>query len=149
MKISFSPVLGGAEYDITVEGDTIWLDGVELDFSPMPEGAWLPNSAIDCDNVIGDVIRKDGHIEITVRLWHGSNAPYERRFPEPILVTEPGSVELPPYDIIPVEEPYIEPELPTDEDTGTAPGGAGDSGAEAPLDGDSGEFAGDPVVGIP
>ena len=90
---------------VTVTGDTITINGDSFDFSPLAEGSTLPSDAIDSEWIIGDVTRTDGEIVLSLLLPHGSRAPHETRFPEPITVTTDGPVELPIYN-----EPLPEPE---------------------------------------
>lgn len=99
MKIEFCPVgVDSGDTLIEVDGDVIFVDGVKFDFGPLNEGDILPDSAVTPKVFVGDVSRKDGVINLTVLLPHGRNAPFERRFPKPILVTKGGRVELPAYD---------------------------------------------------
>lgn len=99
MRLNFSPVRKDTDILINVEGDSIWIDGVIYDFSPLNEGDTLPSEAITGDHFAGNITRADGEIVVTIALPHGANAPYERRFPEPVVI-DVGTVELPPYDII-------------------------------------------------
>ena len=95
---------------ITVTGDTITINGGSFDFSPLAEGSTLPSDAIDSEWIIGDVTRTDGEIVLSLLLPHGSRAPHETRFPQPITVTTDGPVELPIYDEPLPEEEVIEDE---------------------------------------
>lgn len=117
MKIKLSPVRMDVQLLAEVSGDTITLNGVALDFSPLPEGGRLPAAAIINQWVLGDVERVDGEICLTLVLPHGSRAPLETRFPAaytvPMTVGD-GPVPLPPYDATPadnVQLPEPEPEV--------------------------------------
>lgn len=115
---TFSPVRMDEEYTLEVKGKTIVIGGEEFDFSPLPKGAQLPASAIESKWFTGKVIDIDGELHITLILPHGSNAPYERRFPEVITYEGDGVIDLPLYDIVEVIEelPVVEPsELEGDE----------------------------------
>lgn len=114
MKLTFCPVAQGPDLQLDVAGDVLYINGVELDFGPIPEGAVLPKEAVDCEWVWSDVTRKDGQIELTIRLPHGYNAPKERRFPEPIVITEDGTVDLPPFDSDVPQYTEEDMKLPTD-----------------------------------
>jgi hypothetical protein len=103
MKINLAPIRMDEQLEVKVNGDSIWLNGEEFDFSPLPDGAILPHGAIDSKWFVGKVYRINGQIELTILLPHGSNAPHETRFPNPITVTTDGVVDLPPYNI-PQEE---------------------------------------------
>lgn len=124
MKIKLSPVQIDEQLIASVSGDTITVNGVTLDFSPLPEGASLPSSAIDNPWIIndplsddGDIYRENGEIHLTLRLPFGSTAPHATRFPTaydvPMTVVD-GQVPLPPYDVPPADDvqlPEIEPEV--------------------------------------
>lgn len=117
MIVSFSPVLREAKLEVEVHGDAITINGEVFDFSPLPEGATLPDTAIASDWFFGDVTRKNGVISLTISLPHGVNAPESTRFAKPIFVFKDGPVELPVYDIVEevvIEEPEWE-ELPVPE----------------------------------
>ena len=106
MIIKFSPVRMGKQLNITRFGDIITFNGEEFDFSPLPDCAVLPASAIDCKWITGEVSKTNGELELTIILPHGANAPYETRFPTPIQVYLDGPVTLPLYDI-PVEDEEV------------------------------------------
>lgn len=109
MKIELSPVGAGPELLLDVEGDVVFVNGVAYDFSPLVEGGTLPLGAIDSEDFVSDVTRVDGELHFTLRFPHGPNAPHSTRFPEPIVVTEDGSVELPLYDSPPSPGEVVEP----------------------------------------
>lgn len=112
---------------LDVEGDVLYVNGDEFDFGPLNEGDILPASAVDSPWFEGEIRRTNGAIVATLMLPHGANAPEDRRFPQPINVTEDGSVNLPPYDIA-EEVSVVEDQLWTDADSGTASGGSSESG---------------------
>lgn len=99
MIIKLMPVHGHNEMSISVDGDTIIINGEAFDFSPVPDGATLPREAVNCDWLVSDVERISGSITLTLILPHGANAPHETLFPEPIDASD-GPVTLPPYDAI-------------------------------------------------
>jgi hypothetical protein len=104
MIVSFSPVLKEEKLKVEVSGDTITVNGEVFDFSPLPEGATLPNSAIESKWIVGDVTRKNGVINLMIVLPHGLNAPESTRFALPIFVFKDGPLTLPVYDIVVKEE---------------------------------------------
>lgn len=108
MIISFAPlgVVDGHDWPIRVQGDTIFIDGEAYDFSPLGLGDKLPTGACTPNPFLeqGFITRGANGVEVTIRLPHAPSAPYERRFMEPIIVTEDGDIELPLYDT-PPEEP--------------------------------------------
>lgn len=99
MQLTFSPMLMPArQWSATVAGDTLTIDGVALDFAPLPPGAILPRAAIACDWIAGDVVRDaDGTLTVPLILPHGPCAPEARRFPQPIDAGD-GPVDLPDFD---------------------------------------------------
>jgi|TARA_R100000081_G_C4760325_1_gene139476 hypothetical protein len=110
MKLSFTPTRMNNQYEASVSGDALTIDGEVLDFGPLPDGATLPKDDVDCPWLASDVERIDGEICLTLMLPHGANAPEETRFPEMVTVAE-GEVVLPPYDVEPEPKPEPEPEL--------------------------------------
>lgn len=95
MKIYLSPVRMDSELIVTKAGDVLTVNGQEFDFSPLPEGAILPQEAISSDWFVGPVARIDGELQLVLRLPHGPNPSRATAFPEPITVTSDGPVELP------------------------------------------------------
>lgn len=101
MKIIFSPIRMDEALTASVSGDTLTLNGEALDFGPLPPGATLPCSAINCSWIAGDVHRDmSGLLTVPIYLPHGTNAPHATKFPSPMLVGS-GPVSLPLYN----EEP--------------------------------------------
>jgi hypothetical protein len=99
MKLTFSPCRMDAPLTASVKGDVLTLNGEPLDFGPLPKGATLPRSAIDCALIAGDVTRDAaGTLTVPLVLPHGANAPPETLFPQPLDVKS-GPVPLPPYQI--------------------------------------------------
>ena len=94
MKITLHPQRRDDTLVASVSGDTITLNSQTLDFTPLPDGATLPRSAIDCEWIAGDVQRIDGVLHIPLILPHGPEASEAARFPQPITVTS-GDVEFP------------------------------------------------------
>lgn len=96
MIISFSPIRYDADLVISRSGDTLTINGDQLDFSDLPEGGEYPREAIDNEFVVGGVERLDGVIHITVMLpYSNPDAPREVTFPDPITVTSDGIIALP------------------------------------------------------
>lgn len=95
MIINLSPQVSNKTLSLSVNSDILTLNGEDLDFSVIPDGATLPASAIDCEYIIGDVERIDGVLHITVLLPLGADASEAARFPEPIIDPEDGPLELP------------------------------------------------------
>lgn len=99
MIIELSPILGNKEMLLDVEGDKVYINGEEFDFTELPEGATLPSGAIDSDYFEGEVTRINGRLKMCIVMPHGDNAPIETCYPQPIHVLEDGSVTLPPFNM--------------------------------------------------
>ncbi|MNZ91180.1 hypothetical protein D3C78_1101550 [compost metagenome] len=96
MIIKLSPILMYTDFNVSVAGDVLTINGDELDFSPLPNGASLPKAAIANDWILGDVVRDaEGVLHVSLMFPHGPDASEAARFPEPITITEDGPVELP------------------------------------------------------
>lgn len=95
MIINLSPVRRDDELIAVKRGDALTINGLELDFSQLPEGATLPVEAIDCQWIAGPVERIEGELHLSLILPHGSNPPQSVAFPEPLVVAQDGPVELP------------------------------------------------------
>lgn len=102
MKLKFTPCRADKTLTAFVSGDKITLNGVELDFGMLPEGALLPASAIDNPWVSSSVERVDGVIQLSLLIPHGPDAPDETRFPsnfDTFLTAGDGPVPIPAYEV--------------------------------------------------
>lgn len=97
-NISFSPMRLDHQLEASVSGDVLTVNGESFDFSALPEGALLPQEAVDCAMLVSEVARDGAAIHLTLILPHGAEAPQETRFPQPITASD-GPVALPPYEI--------------------------------------------------
>lgn len=95
MRIKFNPQRRDDSLSVVKQGDVLTVNGVEFDFSAVPEGATLPADAIDSDFFSGPVERIGGELHVTLTLPHGPNPSQAVAFPEPIAVVADGPVELP------------------------------------------------------
>lgn len=95
MQIKFNPQRREDTLSVVKQGDTLIVNGIEYDFSSVPEGATLPAAAIDSDFFSGPVERIGGVLHVTLTLPHGPNPSQSVAFPEPITVVADGKVELP------------------------------------------------------
>ena len=102
MHITLSPVRRDEALVLERQGDTLILNGETFDFSPLPDGATLPDSAIDSEWFVGPVSRSGGKLHVTLALPHGRSAPEETLFPAPIIDPPNGPITLPAHS---VEEP--------------------------------------------
>ena len=95
MKLLFSPQRRDDTLALSKSGDALTVNGVNYDFTPLPDGATLPREAIDCKWICGNVERVNGELVIPILLPHGPDASEAVRFPEPLTVTSDGQVVLP------------------------------------------------------
>lgn len=104
MILTFSPIRMDATLAASVDGDVLTLNGIALDFGPLPSGATLPRAAIDNPWIAGAVERAaDGTLTVPLLLPHGGSAPHETRFATPITVLA-GVVALPAHDTVETAE---------------------------------------------
>ena len=95
MILIFCPQRSDDTLTVSANGDELTLNGVQFDFSQLPDGATLPRSAIDCPWISGDVKRVDGELHIPLRLPHVPGASEAVCFPQPLQINQNGPVELP------------------------------------------------------
>lgn len=95
MKINLSPQRRDDTLVVNKQGEVFNINGKVYDFSPLPDGATLPKSAVGCDLLASDVTRIDGELEFALLLPHGANASEAARFPQPIINPADGELELP------------------------------------------------------
>lgn len=101
MKINLSPVRMDETLSVEQHGDVLSINGEACNFGQLLDGASLPASAIESKWFAGHIERIDGELHLTLILPHGPNTPESTRFPQPITVTEDGTVPLPGYDAAP------------------------------------------------
>ncbi|WP_313378152.1 hypothetical protein [Achromobacter insolitus] len=82
--------------DLTVvrDNDALVVNGERFDFAPLQEGQLLPKKAIESAYIWGDVARRNGRLEITLRVPHTSEASEAARFPEPLIDPPNGVLEF-------------------------------------------------------
>lgn len=98
MRLTFSPVRMDQTLTASVAGDVLTLNGVALDFGPLPAGGLLPRAAIGSAWIAGDVVRDmAGALTVPLILPHGAGAPMQTLWPAPIDAGD-GLVALPPFD---------------------------------------------------
>ncbi|MFN3825398.1 MAG: hypothetical protein ACK4GW_10610 [Pseudorhodobacter sp.] len=99
MKITLSPIRRDLPLDLHRRGDMLSINGIEHDFSTLPEGGTLPLGALDGDWFAGDATRRDGIVHLVLALPHGARAPVETLFPAPLVLEDDGPVALPPHSL--------------------------------------------------
>ena len=95
MKITLSPQRREDTLEVIKSGDILTINGTDYDFSVIPEGATLPQGAVDCEWLASDVERIDGTLHLTLLLPNAAQASYAARFPTPLLDPADGLLELP------------------------------------------------------
>lgn len=108
MKITFSPMRRDDRLVLHRDGDVLTINGEAFDFGPLPDGATLPRTAIDCDWIAGPVERIEGVLHIHLILPHGAEAPMQTLYPDPMTLIADGAVDLPPHSTPEPETPYVE-----------------------------------------
>ena len=95
MIIKLSPVRSDLGLVVARSADILEVNGVEFDFTRLPDGATLPAEAVDCEFVIAPVERISGGLVLTLMLPHGADASEQSRFPADIVSPADGRVPLP------------------------------------------------------
>lgn len=85
-------------------GDTLTINGIDYDLSPIPDGATLPNAeqATGCKWLCGDIERVNGEIQLTLIHPCPDNAAPEMLMQTQLVLTEDGTIKL-PYAVVDVK----------------------------------------------
>lgn len=95
MFIKFSPQVSDKKLVVTKKGDALTINGEVFDFTGLPEGGLLPNTAISSEYIVGTVFREAGKVNITLLLPISIDAPSEATFPTPLVDPLDGELKLP------------------------------------------------------
>lgn len=95
MKINLSPQRSDMALQVSRVGDALTVNGETFDFSPLAEGDSLPASAMQSEWFAGPVIRAGGDVVVTLLLPLPINYSPAQAFPEPLVLTRDGPVDLP------------------------------------------------------
>lgn len=95
MHITLSPQRRDDTLTVVKQGDMLTINGVEYDFSVVPDGATLPFGATDCQWLASDVERINGVLHMTLILPLVANASGAACFPAPFVNPADGQLELP------------------------------------------------------
>lgn len=114
-NIKFTPQSSDAKLEMSKTGETLTINGVDADFSDMPDGADYPAESIESDFVLGGISKVDGvvHMTIIMPYIHTDDIPESVSYPSGVFVEQDGRISL-PTDILPELETSIE--SPEDED---------------------------------
>jgi hypothetical protein len=99
MHITLSPMRRNDQLTLSKFGDVLTINGEAFDLSAIPDGATLPRAAVACDWLASDIERIGGVLHLTLILPHGTDAPLETTFPEPLYIGDDGPVLLPLYEL--------------------------------------------------
>lgn len=103
MIIKLSPQRRDDTLEVVKSGDVLSINGQSLDFGPLPDGATLPATAVDNPWLVGDVVRENGELTLTLLLPLPANYSPEQAFPEDLVDVPDGPVAFP--QPLPLEEP--------------------------------------------
>jgi len=81
--------------EIIKAGDALTINGLFLDFGPLPDGATLPAQAIACEWINDPVERVDGRLVVTITMPVGPDAGRNSWYPVDIVNPPDGRVVLP------------------------------------------------------
>lgn len=76
-------------------GDSVYVNGVEFDFSQLKENELLPRESIDSEWFCGDVFRDSTGLNIHLKLPNPINYSEEQAFPKPLINVEDGEIFQP------------------------------------------------------
>lgn len=93
--IDLTPQRTNTQLHANVQGDILILNHYAFDFTSLGEGETITQEQHNSRWIIGDVIRKNGDIFLTLVLPHGSNPSDNVAYPRPLRIEVDGVVELP------------------------------------------------------
>lgn len=97
MHIELAPVRHNEPLTVEKMGETLILNGEPLDLSAVAEGETKDIDWFDCKWLASSVRRDAGELFFRLILPHGPTAGDETRYPETLIVTVDGPIELPPF----------------------------------------------------
>ncbi|MQW73102.1 hypothetical protein GHK50_35225 [Sinorhizobium medicae] len=95
MQIKFSPQRRDDLLTVTKAGDVFTINGVQFDFSILPDGATIPAGEVPCEWLVGPVERIAGELHLTLILPHGPSPSQAVAFPPPLIGPPDGVIALP------------------------------------------------------
>ena len=93
--LNYSPQRRDDTLTIIKEGDILTINGTVYDFTNLLDGETLPQEAIDCEFICGDVERTNGELIIPILLPLKRGASQLAKFPDPATINTDGQVVLP------------------------------------------------------
>ncbi|WP_282369121.1 hypothetical protein [Pseudomonas sp. PS02290] len=103
MRIKLSPQRRDDTLEVTKAGGLLIINGEAFDFSPMPDGATLPRSAINSEWFAGDVEMISGELVVTLLFPNPANSSPEQAFPVDLVGVPDGPVAFP----LPLPAPIV------------------------------------------
>lgn len=100
MQITLIPQRRDDGLTLSRRGDILCLNGVELDFAPLPEGGLLPAEAVAGGWLAGPVARVAGLLQLSILLPHGSG---QAPAPTVLRLEGDGPIALPGSETSPEE----------------------------------------------
>jgi hypothetical protein len=95
MIIKLSPQRRDDTLEVVKAGQVLRINGEDFDFSPMPDGATLPRSAINSEWFAGDVEMIAGDLVVTLLFPNPANYSQEQAFPVDLVGVPNGPVAFP------------------------------------------------------
>lgn len=95
MFIKLSPQVSDGKLSVEKSGDVLTINGVDFDFSVIPDGASLPADSVDCPYVIDTVSRVGGVLRLTLLFPIPHDAPEHMAFPQPLENPADGPLPFP------------------------------------------------------
>ena len=93
--LKYSPQRRDNTLTIIKAADTLTINGTVYDFTNLLNGETLPQEAIDCEFICGDVERTNGELIIPILLPLKRGASQLAKFPDPVTINTDGQVVLP------------------------------------------------------
>lgn len=79
---------------VSISGDTLTVNGVGYDFSPLKDGDILPASAVAGGHFFSDIQKTGDDISVSLIMPYRANAPEFVTFPDPVISGD-GKVIVP------------------------------------------------------
>jgi hypothetical protein len=95
MIINLEPQRRNDELVVFKKGDILIINGKIFDFTPLPDNSILPSSAVNCEFIAGNILKKNGEIMLSLILPLQTTSTIERKFPKPIINPIDGYLEFP------------------------------------------------------
>ena len=95
MIFNYNPQRRDDTLTIVKASDILTINGTAYAFTNLLDGETLPQEAIGCEFINGDVERTNGELIIPILLPLKRGASQSAKFPDPATITTDGTVVLP------------------------------------------------------